>query len=144
MKNVKFCFAINVVVFLISANLFAQDFKQWRVDKEIDSAGYHLIIVKNDLKSERLGFGFGFKINVEDFYFPDSNIVCIVWESPIHFGYYKLKKNEDDWELEISGSLGTNNQSITSAPIPGRDTRPRSVKILEEDIVLIKRVMRNI
>jgi hypothetical protein len=57
----------------------------------------------------------------------------------LHYGYLKLRLNSGKWDQVIGGALGANNKRITSAPIPDGDTRPRSYKIMEEDVVLIQK-----
>jgi hypothetical protein len=130
---------ILIVGLFISINMQAQDYSKWKVDLQKDSIGFHLVIIKDQGQIERIGYGFGSESKVEDYLFINPTTLCIVYEASLHYGYLKLHLKGEIWEHEIRGVLGSNNKSITSAPIPNRDTRPRSYKIIEEDLVLINK-----
>jgi hypothetical protein len=136
--NIKNIFILFACLF-ISISMQSQDYKKWKVELQKDSIGFHLVIVKGQDQIERIGYGFGFETKVEDYLFINLKTLCIVYETPLHYGYIKLHLKGEVWEHEIEGALGAKNKTITSMPIPNRDTLPRSYKIIEEDLVLIKK-----
>ncbi len=132
----KHIFLFITFIFTFSCT-YSQNYK---VVVKKDSLGYNDLFLESNYKPFKTKIhGFAFNIELLDFKVLDSNTVCLIYEAPSHFQYDKFNKSNGKWERSNTSGVLSGNNKWVSFKDPKLDWRPKTFKILKEDLVSIKR-----
>ena len=121
---------------MISISIFGQ--KQKLIVENID--GWNTVLLVSDSKEIDTLSKHGYEFEFIDTFISSRNIAYII-RSPYTIFFVSYIRVNGKWQPNTAGSLDSNYEYITSAPIPSRiaeSQKKREYKIIGDDLVSIK------